>query len=522
MIEFSFQTTTEYDNPYTDVQVYVDFEHESGLQIRRPAFWDGNDTWRVRFSSPLDNGIWNWKSICSDDTNEELHYQSGLFQSIAYTGDNSLLQHGLLKMSPGKRSIVHADGTPFLIIGDTPWAIPFRATKEQVSIYARDRHEKGFNAALLMSLQPDMEAEGPAARNTPLGFERAFEDLSEGHINHLKPEYFHYMDSLMEILISHEIVPVYQPVFHGFGWKGKKVLGNFINPEEYVRYVNYLLARYGAQPAMWLLAGDNGGKDPGIKESGEMMEEWDAYQQPTGLHYNPCDDFIADWAKNNPIKHCMHYNESYQEEAWLDFQWAQTGHSGEHLYHKVERMYENRPIKASANGEPTYEGMNAGKNGLGWWQGEEAWMQWMSGGTMGVVYGAAALWQWKVSAEEDGWTAWASQDKSWREAMEMDGSTYVGLMGKILSPYNTTDLVKDWERAGGKPLLMKEGELYISYLNEGKEEISISKLPENIPYRWINPMTGTILKKGRINGVFSESPPISEPILLIIGENNKE
>ncbi|MFT6810010.1 MAG: hypothetical protein ACJA01_003253 [Saprospiraceae bacterium] len=122
-----------------------------------------------------------------------------------------------------------------------------------------------------------------------------------------------------------------------------------------------------------------------------MMEEWDSYEQPTGLHYNPCDDFIALWAVNNPVKHCEHYNKTFQSEEWLDFQWAQTGHSNEHQYHKVERMYENLPIKASANGEPTYEGMGDGKLGLGWWQGEDAWMQLMSGGTMGSLWSSISV-----------------------------------------------------------------------------------------------------------------------------------
>ena len=160
------------------------------------------------------------------------------------------------------------------------------------------------------------------------------------------------------------------------------------------------------------------GRDPGVQPSGEMMEQWDCYGQPTGLHYNPCDDYIASWAVDNPLKHCEHYNKMFQAEAWLDFQWAQTGHGGEHLLHKVERMYENHPTKASANGEPTYEGMNNGKNGLGWWQGEEAWMQLMAGGTMGVVYGAATLWQWKVSPEEEGWPAWTDQNTSWDQGIE--------------------------------------------------------------------------------------------------------
>jgi len=46
---------------------------------------------------------------------------------------------------------------------------------------------------------------------------------------------------------------------------------------------------------------------------------------------------------------------------------------------------------------------------------------------MGVVYGAAGLWQWKVRADEPGWQAWCSQKMSWKDALELEGSAYVGM-----------------------------------------------------------------------------------------------
>lgn len=112
---------------------------------------------------------------------------------------------------------MHADGTPFIMVGDTPWALPWRSTYEHPLIYAQNRKQKGFNTALLMSLQPDRGATGPDARDTEQGFAVAFADLPEGHINQINTEYYQYLDSLMAILVAHEIVPVYQPVFHGFG-----------------------------------------------------------------------------------------------------------------------------------------------------------------------------------------------------------------------------------------------------------------------------------------------------------------
>ncbi|MEM7369110.1 MAG: DUF4038 domain-containing protein [Bacteroidota bacterium] len=516
--DLSLESTKSYSNPYIEVEVAAVFTNEVGEQLRRPGFWDGGKQWKIRFTPPDNGSIWTWETACSDRENTGLHLQKGSLQSVAYEGENHLLRHGLLRMSPGKRNVIHHDGHPFLLVGDTPWALPFRATKEQVEHYATDRQQKGFNAALLMSVQPDMEAEGPAARNTPQGFMRGFEDLHEGHINQLTPSYFQYLDSLVAILIAHEIVPVFQPVFHGYGWKGKKVLGNHVEPGEYVRYCKYLLARYGSQPAMWLIAGDNGGRDPGVKESGEMLEEWDSYEQPTGLHYNPCDDYVARWAVDNPIKHCEHFNKTYQAEEWLDFQWAQTGHSNEHEYTNVQRMYDHLPTKASANGEPTYEGMNEGQHGVGWWQGEEAWMQFMSGGTMGVVYGAATLWQWKVSPDEEGWPGWTDQPTSWDQAMKMQGSTYVGYVSKALAGLDLTDIEKRPDLTGGAyPLLTKNAQIYLSYLNDGGD-LAIAGLAEGLPYRWFDPVAGTFVEEAETqqNQIFHA--PTNNPWVLIIGE----
>ncbi|MEO9891931.1 DUF4038 domain-containing protein [Aurantibacter sp.] len=512
-LEITLSAKETYKNPYTDVDVWAIFINEENDEFKRPAFWDGGNKWKVRFAPNDSKGSWTWKSYASNSRDKGLNNQKGSFRSIENTSSNKLIKKGLLKMSKGHRNIVHNSNEPFLMVGDTPWAIPFRATLEQVEYYAKERQAKGYNTVLLMTLQPDMKAEGPNKRNTELGFKRAFEDLSNGHLNEINIDYFKYYDGIIETLIAHEIVPVHQPVFHGFGWKGLEVLGKTIAPDEYERYCKYLLARYGSSPAIWLLGGDHNGKDPGVLESGEMIEEWDCYAQPTGIHYNPCDDYLADWA-NGEREHCFHNNKTYHDKEWLDFQWAQTGHDGAHLYHKVERMYNYLPIKGAANGEPTYEGMRDGKKGLGWWQGEEAWMQLMHGGTMGVVYGAATLWQWKISATEKGWESWTDQATSWKEAMELEGSIYVGMVGKILSDYNLTDIQKRWDLSNNKPLLAKEGELYISYLNNGGA-IEIKNIPLVLNYQWVDPKTGKTLPLSKVSKSMFTAPNHNPWVLII-------
>ncbi|MEO1012963.1 MAG: DUF4038 domain-containing protein [Bacteroidota bacterium] len=513
--EITLYGTDSYENPYTDVEVWAVFTNQKKEVIKRPAFWDGSASWKIRFAPTDASEKWDWESFSSNTTDKGLHRRSGSLVSVPYMGSNELLSQGFLKMSPRHRNVMHRSGKSFLVVADTPWALPFRATREQAETYARDRKQKGFNTALMMTVQPDTKAEGPNERNTEQGFKRGFRDLSNGHINQMNVDYYQYYDGMVQTLLENGIVPVYQPVFHGYGWKGKEVLGRKVNPDEYVRYVKYLLARYGSYPAIWLLGADHNGRDPGIKESGIMLQEWDSYGQPTGIHYNPCDDYLAEWAKpDSTRKPCFHYNKTYQDKEWLDFQWAQTGHDNLHLYHKVQRMYDNIPTKASANGEPTYEGMNAGASGLGWWQGEEAWMQLMHGGTMGVVYGAASLWQWKVSPQEEGWPAWTDQPLSWEGALKLEGSRYVGLVAKILKGLELKDIQKRWDLAKGRPLLAKEGELYISYLNEGGK-IRISGVPRTLKYRWVDPRTGEIKTSGKVTkGTFTA--PDKNPWVLIV------
>lgn len=514
-IELTFKSTQTYENPYVDVEFYAEFVHDDGTTLLRPGFWDGGNIWKIRFASPTDEGVWKYRTSSSNASDDGINEQIGTIVARPYQGNNMLVQHGLLKMSEGKRNVIHADGTPFLMIGDTPWALPWRGTYESVKTYAENRQEKGFNTALLMSLQPDRDAIGPRSRTEPQGFDVAFEDLKEGHINNINIEYFQYLDSLMTILVTHGIVPVYQPVFHGFGWKGKNVLGWNVDATEYARYCKYLVARYGAKPAMWLVGADSDGRNTGIKEGGETIEKCDAYKQPTGLHYSPFDDFVPDWWDRTD-NYVPHYNKTHQDAEWLDFQWAQTGHNGEHLTHKVERMYENDPVKAVANGEPTYEGIRAPENGSGWWQGHEAWLQCTAGGTMGIVYGAGGLWNWKLFPEEQGWPDWANSNVSWKEAIELPGARYVGYFAKALNGLNTTDIEKHPELAGGERCLAKPGDLYIVYLPEGGE-VQLQKLNENMTYQWFDPKKGEFFMEGKTtSSAETFNPDTNEPMVLIV------
>lgn len=490
--EISFTTQTELERPYLEFEADVTFIHESGETISRPTFWDGGNIHKVRFA-PTKVGRWRWEispqSNLSTSTSREIYVTRG-------EDTNRFYQHGFWKMSIGKRNLVHADNFPALLVADTAWAMPWRARIEDVEIYAKDRSAKGFNATLLMTMQPDMKARGPRGRNIEHGFEVAFEDLEHGTLQEINIEYFQYFDQITQVLIENEIAPIYQPVFFGFGWKGLEVAGPVIPPDQYARYCRYLVARYGARPAIYLVGADGSGIEPQIEKGGVAIHECDAYQQPTGLHYRP---------------HSL--ANSHQAADWLDFQWCQTGHGGEHIQERVREIWRNQPIKAVANGEPSYEQSGSETKAVGWWQGHEAWANLFAGGTMGIFYGAGSLWMWRVSkSEADLEPGFQSPNASWLDALSFEGSTFVGLVGKILDGLPITDMEPYWENIWSPRGLLVPKKLFLVY-QEGGEPLTIfdqSLIPKN--YSLIDPTNGEELASGslqvdsRIIGIRHQGP----------------
>lgn len=481
VMELEFTSKEDYQNAFTDVEFWVDFVHEDGMQLRRPGFWDGGRVFKVRFASPLGDGKWTWRTSCSV-ADSGLSNRTGSIEASRPQGNTHFQKHGFWRIRKGSRWMEYADGTSALMVADTPWAIPWRATHEQVELYAKDRQAKGFTAALLMSVMPDRRMKGPRDRTQHNGFARGFEDLPSGHINQLNVEYFQYLDRTVEILTEHGIAPVWQPVFHGYGWRGLGVAGPVIPPEEYARYCRYLVARYGAYPAMWLVLGDGRGSEPGIDAGGREIEMWDAYQQPTGLHYGP-------HAPSN----------AHQDKEWLDFQWIQTGHNGEHRQDRLAAHWCLTPVKAVANGEPTYENIGTQGRASGWWQGHEAWRNLCAGGTMGVVYGAGSVWNWIHPGEPEQNDGWArAPGSSWREALDFEGSGYAGMLGKILAGLPINGTVPDNTTTYGRPALFKPNQLLILYLDAGG---GLRILRDDIPNAWrvYDPKTGGIVRSGNLS-----------------------
>lgn len=140
----------------------------------------------------------------------------------------------------------------------------------------------------------------------------------------------------------------------------------------------------------------------------------------------------------------------------------------EHAPERVADMWRETPIKAVANGEPSYEKTRSPDLAAGSWQGHEAWTNLCAGSTMGLVYGAANIWHWVQRDGEPGHAPYfLAPAGSWREALDYEGSTCVGLVGKILQDLPTTDMEPDWETFINPYGLRVPGQLNIVYQQYG-------------------------------------------------------
>ena len=54
-VELVFNASENYQNPYTDLDFWVEFTGPNNEKLIRPGFWDQGQTWKVRFASPTES-----------------------------------------------------------------------------------------------------------------------------------------------------------------------------------------------------------------------------------------------------------------------------------------------------------------------------------------------------------------------------------------------------------------------------------------------------------------------------------
>ncbi len=153
--EFELQGPCRVENPFRDAALIGEFTSPSGKTATIAGFYDGNDTWRLRFA-PNEEGEWRYRL---HGEGVEIS-QRGRLQCLAARG------HGFLRVHPqNPYAFAHADGTPFFPMGDTCYGLydDSHITPELRREYLDTRRRQRFNFVRMSVGHSESRAEADPA-----------------------------------------------------------------------------------------------------------------------------------------------------------------------------------------------------------------------------------------------------------------------------------------------------------------------------------------------------------------------
>ena len=532
-----------YPNAYTSVDVWLDLTGP-GFSKRVYGFWDGGQTFRIRFV-PTVAGEWHW--TCGSSAHDEGLTGSGEVQAVDWTEQEKAAdanRRGMIRPTANQHALEYADGTPFFAIGDTWFALgtdrmhwydddqprpigPNAGFKD----YVRLRQSQGYNWVGMIATFPNWSTDGQPfhffmndAEHTPFrfawlefgtgsaknmdneggkpflfpgkipGYESLFPD-----VDRINPEYFKAIDRKIDYLNAHGFVPFIEVARRDVSLPWKRHLGW---PDSYARLVQYIWARYQANIAVYAPVHLD------ILQETVPPEDYDA---------------AVDWIKKRyglpPFGTLLSSNANPSTlENWGDNSWVtlhQMGNKREHEnYWYLTEIYHHSPHRPALNGEPYYSGYKdkRGLGGSGYKYGADGGTEldarycrsamygcFLSGGLAGHVYGAEGIWgsDREPTAPTKMWDAfgWVSgAQMHWlRDFAFSIGDSYRDLepLPELLSPDRDRRVkgYNGWSYAARTPnkekfLLYFEGDAVAGQLRGAKM---------NSRYRaqWFNPRDGS-------------------------------
>ena len=456
MFETSYKTAKAYTNAFTDVEVTVVFEHgDSKWDV--PAFWAGGTTWTVRFAPPSE-GVYKYRVECTDTANPDLNGKEQTLSVRAYAGANPLLKHGFITAPAGKRHFEHADGTPFLWLGDTWWkCLSKRMTWEGFQELTSDRKAKGFSVVQIVCgpypdegfFEPRWENEGGKPYGT--------KDFTV-----VNPAYFDYADRRLKHLVEAGIVPAVVGAWGRSDCNSMEAIG----VAGLKRHWRYLVARYGAYPVVWILVGEI---DTSTKWSQGPWAEVAKYLRRIDPYHHPLTCHTSTGRRG-----------ASGDQLVIDYDMVGGSHGGgEPTTRKTlsvfSEAYAQTPPMPVLCGETGYEGhMQFHFQDV---QRHVFWMYMLSGAA-GHTYGAAGVWH--ASVEGDPGITPVYDLTTWREGMNYPGSTQLGLGKKLLEQY-------PWSRFEPHPE-WAESDCYAAGI---PGEVRVLYQPRRGVYNW----NGTVVKR---------------------------
>ncbi len=526
-VEITLESTKEYSNPYSDVEIDAVFTHADGTKIKLPGFWKEGKTYAVRFS-PTKVGAWQYEITCSDASNTSLT-KTGTINAKASTKDNNTAKHGFIKTNGS--FFAYDDGTPFFWLGDTHWQAPnyeqtvvcnypgckcYNQFKHEVD----NRIEKGFTVYQTYfdtSLSDGGGQNGKIASIwTELGVMPS-SDIFNEKVDYMF-SYLHQVDMVVAL---------------GFGVHRATV--SKMPMDQLKTFARYIVARYSCYSLVWITAQEiTRMSDKAYDKTQSVMEAWlelasyvneiDGYKHPSSAHMD-----VMDMSNLASIK--------LLTQDWHTWWATQGGHGIQILPAKNHYQAYCGSGKPVIEAEYNYEDINCGvftgydAARIGGWNA-------MLNGCAGYTYGAAGIWANCYSNE--GNTGWYDGFSSynyepWYMGLDKPGSFDMAYMKNFFMTLNDWSKLKarysdikyaDFLKDDKKLMASTEdnGTFVCYFMNEDTSTGTIKKLDSAKSYKalWYNNITGKFIEVASdIKGTeyaIPEKPTTQDWVFLLTSE----
>lgn len=470
-VECRFQGTVDYKDAFMEIDVDVIVTDEEGKQWKVPAFYAGDREWGFRFAAPHE-GTYTYQSVCTNAEDAGLNTQQGSIEITAYTGDNPLYVHGAVRPVAGGRYFEHEDGTPFLWLADTWWMIlSKRIGYEDMKVLARDRAEKGFSVIQLVNgMWCDCGYLDPRCENEA-GY------CWKGDYETINPMFYEYADQKMAWIVKEGFLPC---VLSCWGFYAE-----YLGIEKLKKHVRNMVARWGAYPLVWCVAGETCMQTYEHKQSLQQTERKSsalrALWTEVAKYIREIDPYNRTMT-THPMGGSTSLDELDDVAELEDFYTYQGGHGSDQTSISSvtkamnQTLYHTEPVKPFINMESNYEAM------CDYWGSADIqrYLYWntMLDGAAGFSYGAQGIWNCSTEKEPFGNSMYGVNwgNIPWTTSYQLSGSHDVGVGKKILEklPWWRLEPAKDliqgpeWSSDGDFYKIVGAyipGELYVIYKN---------------------------------------------------------
>jgi len=250
-LEQQFRSEVVYDNPIA-ISLRVEFHAPPGDAQIVPAFWDGGKTWRVRVL-PGVAGRWSFRTICSDTNNTGLHNRTGEFLCVAGERGNRFREHGTIRVAHEGTYFEHDDRTPLFLVTELAWNSVRRDTQKELDVRVRELARRNVNA-LAWTIWPGRNERGQSA----------FDGETPGGIN---LAFFQRLEAKVDLISGAGLVNIIAP-----SWELRNV-SEAVTEAQTAALMQQALARWHANPALWLVAAESGSSGANIGRWRRIAEQ---------------------------------------------------------------------------------------------------------------------------------------------------------------------------------------------------------------------------------------------------------